>query len=798
MTRYRAMLMTSLIALMAPGNLVYAQTARSDAGRLTLPIPLPARETIGDPDAAKTSPVYPRLPTAPAGAPNIIVILTDDAGFGAASTFGGPIPTPNLDRLAARGLLYNRFHTTAMCSPTRAALLTGRNHHVVGTGALTDFASGYDGYTGIIPRDSATIAQVLKDNGYSTAFVGKHHNVPIGQNSPAGPFDQWPLGLGFDHFFGFVGAATDQWRPNLYRDNSPVPDAPIGDVLDKRLADDAVNWIHAQKAAAPDKPFFLYFAPGSVHTPLQAPADWIARFKGKFSAGYEAVRAKTLARQKRLGLVPANARLAQWPEDVPRWGALNADQRRIQQAYIETFAAMLAYQDAQFGHMLDELDRMGLTDNTLIAFIEGDNGADSAGSPEGKLSESGEIANRHTTDAEKLAALPTFGGPDAAILYSTGWALAMNAPFPQYKQVASHLGGVRNGLILSWPAGIKARGMRDQYAHVIDVAPTILAAAKVPEPETVAGVSQRPMDGIALQYSFATPDAPSRRVTQHYEMLGNRAIYHDGWLAATTPRKKPWDMVTGADAADNLALSYSWELYDLTRDFTQSRDLAKRYPVRLAEMKTLFDQEAKRNGVYPLDDRTAFNRMSAFSSAMVKKQDRYVYFGKGMTLSHDVWPSIFNRGFTIDADIRIDPAQGAGVIAAVGSAMGGWSFFLKDGIPHVAHAYAPVAADQTDVAGSQPVPVGKTTHLRFAFDYAGGGAGKGGDIIIFINGKEVGRGHLDRSIRGHANTNETFDIGLDSSVPVSPLTTGNGAFAGNIEKVEVTLGKMSEPGFPRK
>lgn len=796
MTRSRALLTTSLIALMLPSLPVRAQDMGAGVARTALPLPQPTRITVTDPDPAKTPPVYPRLPTAPAGAPNVILILTDDAGFGAASTFGGPIPTPNLDRLAARGLLYNRFHTTAMCSPTRAALLTGRNHHVVATGALTDFASGYDGYTGIIPRDSATIAQVLKDNGYNTAFIGKHHNVPVGQSSAAGPYDQWPLGLGFEHFFGFLGAGTDQWRPNLYRDNSPVPDGPIGDVLDKRLTDDAIGWIHAQKAAAPDKPFFLYFAPGSVHTPLQAPADYIARFRGKFAQGYDKVREETLARQKRLGLVPASTRLPDRPAEVPRWATLNADQQRIQQAYIETFAAMLAYQDAQFGRMLDELDRMGLTDNTLIAFIEGDNGADSAGSPEGKMSESGEIANRHTTDAEKLAALPTFGGPDAAILYSTGWAMAMDAPFPQYKQVASHLGGVRNGLVLSWPAGIKARGLRDQYAHVVDVAPTILAAAGVPQPGTVQGAPQRPMDGIALAYSFADAKVPSRRRTQYYEMLGNRAIYHDGWLAATTPLKKPWDMVTGADAADNLALNYPWELYDLSKDFSQSRNLAASNPVKLAEMKALFDQEAKRNGVYPLDDRTAFTRMNAFSGAMVRPRDYYVYYGKGIMLSHDVWPSIFNRGFTIDADIQVAAGQGDGVIAAVGSAIGGWSFFLKDGIPHVAHAFAPVPADQTDVAGGQAVPVGKPVRLRYAFDYGGGGAGKGGDIIISIDGKEVARHHLDRSIRGHANTNETFDIGLDSSVPVSPLLPGNGAFAGTIDRVEVKLGPMTKAGLP--
>ena len=459
--------------------------------------------------------VFPAIPTAPEGAPNILLVLTDDVGFGAASAFGGPVPTPNLERLARDGLRYNRFHTTAMCSPTRAALLTGRNHHAVGTGTLTDFALGAPGYDAMIPRSAATIARLLQDNGYNTAFIGKHHNVPKGPFSSSGPYDYFPTKLGFDHFFGFIGSDTDQWRPTLYRDTTRIIDEkPPTRLLDERFADDAIHWIHQQKAAAPDKPFFIYFAPGSAHTPHQAPADWIKRFRGQFAQGWDKLRTQTLQRQKAMGVVPAQTSLPGRPVYIPAWQSLSPEEQAFQQRQMEVFAAQLAFQDAQFGRIVDELHRMGVSDNTLIIFIEGDNGPDSAGSPAGAIGEATEIANRRLGQAEHARHIDQLGGPHSHSNYSTGWALAMSTPFPYYKQIASHLGGTRNGAVFSWPSRITEGGIRSQYHHVIDIFPTILHAAGITAPNIVDGVAQQAIDGIDMTYSFADSKAPDRRTTQ--------------------------------------------------------------------------------------------------------------------------------------------------------------------------------------------------------------------------------------------------------------------------------------------
>lgn len=791
--------------LMLPSALTWTALAPSCASaqtdampRTVLPIPAaPSRAVIGA-DLESSTPDFPRLPTAPAGAPNVILILTDDTGFGAASAFGGPVPTPNLERLAASGVTYNQFHTTAMCSPTRAALLTGRNTHAIGTGVLTDFANGFPGYTGIIPKSAATVAEILKDNGYATAHFGKHHNVPIGQRSVAGGFDQWPVGLGFENFFGFIGADTDQWNPTLVRDNTLIGNPAPGDLLDKQLADQAINWVHNRKAAAPDKPFFLYYAPGTAHTPHQAPADWIARFRGKFDSGWERMREDTLARQKALGLVPKQTRLPAWPADLPRWSTLSPDERKVQARFMEVYAAMLAYQDAQIGRLLDEVGRMGLRDNTLVIFIEGDNGSDSAGSPEGKLTEVGELANRKSTLAEKLGELDRMGGPESQPLFSTGWALALDAPFPHYKQIASHLGGTRNGAVISWPARITGRGVRGQYHHVIDVMPTILEAAGVPVPESVNGVRQQPVDGVSMEYSFNDAKAPGRRVTQYYEMLGNRAIYHDGWLANTTPRQKPWEMVFSPTANQNLTSQYTWELYDLKADFSQSTDLAARNPGKLREMQALFDAEARRYNVYPLDDRTSFARTAAMYARYITPRDRYVYWGKRVSAGPDVWPAMFNRGFTIDAEIRPGGARDSGVIASVGSWFGGWSFYLKDGRPTVAHAFSQLPGDQFTLSAPTALPANAAARVRFAFAYDGGGMGRGGTVSIALDGRQIAQGRLERSIVNPIGMDETFDVGFDGGVPVTRALPGTGDFPGAIDKVVVSVGKPGEAGLPSR
>lgn len=722
-------------------------------------------------------PHYAPLLKAPAGAPNIVVVLTDDVGFGAASTFGGPVPTPNLDRLAAHGLRYTRFHTTGMCSPTRASLLTGRNHHAVGTGIVTDTASGYPGYTGEIPRSAASIAQILRYNGYGTAMVGKHHNVPAPENSPAGPFNRWPTGLGFDHFFGFIGGDTDQWKPHLYRGVQAVADQPPpGETLDRILFDDAIGWVHKQKAAAPNQPFFLYIAPGSAHAPHQAPPEWIAKFRGKFDAGWDALRAETLRRQIKAGIVPRGTNLTPRPDAIPAWSSLSADERKADARMMEVFAAMLAYQDAQFGRLLDELERMGQSENTLIVFIEGDNGGSAEGGTEGALNEIGRLANGVVeTPATKLAAMDRMGGPGTSQLFPVGWSWATNSPFQWMKQVGSHLGGIRNGMVVSWPARIADKGgIRTSFTHVTDIMPTILEAVGLPQPAQVDGVTQQPVDGVSFTYSFDRNVAERPR-TQYFELLGNRAIYKDGWLANTTPGRLPWKM----GGSGTSPLEYQWELYDLRTDFSQSRDLAAREPKRLEELKALWNAEARRNQVYPLDDRQGDRSNGVYPEAMAR--NLYEYWSSGISVPQAVAPLLGIRSFALDADVVLPESPGSGVLAASGSHLGGWSFYLDEGKPVVIHAASHQAGDQWVISASKPIPPGPA-HIRF--EHASAGLGQGGTMTIFVNGQEVAQGEIKRSAMLAASLSETFDIGRDTGEVVIHYPRGS-EFNGTIKKVTV-------------
>jgi len=740
------------------------------------------------PAGATNAAGYPAIPKAPAGAPNILLVLTDDVGFGAASTFGGPVPTPNLDRLAARGLKYNQFHTTAMCSPTRAALLTGRNHHAVGMGSLTDFPQPAPGYNGQIPKSAATIAEVLRENGYNTAFLGKHHDMPKGPFSSAGPRDFWPNSLGFEYSLAFVGSDTDQWHPTLYRNSLRVIDTAPQPILDQRLADEAIGWVHQQKAADPDKPFFLYLAPGSAHTPHQAPPEWIARFHGKFAGGWDEIARQTLARQKAMGLVPKSIHLPAWSADIPKWSSLTPQEKAVQERMMETFAAQLSFQDAQFGRILDELDRMGQRDNTLIVFVEGDNGPDSAGSPEGSLGEVAELANKRLTPAERFTRIDAIGGPTVHSNYGTGWAQAMSTPFPYYKQIASQLGGTRNGAVISWPKGIAETGLRAQYHHVIDVFPTLLHAAGVAAPAEVDGVKQQPVDGVDMTYTFASPAAPSTHHVQYYEMLGNRAIYADGWLAATTPQRKPWEMVGGPNADTNLAPTYQWELYDLTKDFNQTRNLARSKPRQLAKMEQLFDAEARRNNVYPLDDRTAIGRSGMAIRAYVPARSHFEYWGKGISLPADVAPGLGGRAFHLSAELT----AADGVIAAVGSNLGGWSFGIEQGRPAVHHGLSALPSDQFTLVAPAALPPGQSAKVDFDFDYAGGGMGKGGIVRILVDGKVVAEKPLERSMVAPEANSETFDVGFDGGAPVDETATGPHPYQGELRKLTVDLGPIGQ------
>jgi arylsulfatase len=744
--------------------------------------------------AAQSTPAWPKPVVAPAGAPNVLLIMTDDVGFGAAGTFGGPIPTPNLDRLAKDGLLYNEFHTTAICSPTRASLLTGRNHHTVGMGTLAESATGYPGYWGIIPKSAATIAEILKDNGYNTAMFGKHHDVPMGQASAAGPFDLWPTGLGFEYFYGFIGGDTNQWNPNIYRGISPVDD-PLrdhGPTLDHALADDAIRWIHNQKANAPDKPFFAYYAPGTTHAPQQAPADWIAKFRGKFDQGWDKVREETLARQKALGVIPAATALTPRPEALPAWDSLSATEKQVYARYMEVYAGELAYQDDQIGRVLDELRRMGQLDHTLVIFIEGDNGASGEGTPKGTANEVGMLANKFDTDPNRMAKLlDQMGGARTYELYPTGWAWAMDTPFQWMKQIASHLGGTRNGLVISWPDRIKAHGeIRTQFGHVNDIMPTVLEAAGVEAPTVVNGVQQQRIDGTSLVYSFDSANAPNRHQVQYFEQLGNRAIYEDGWMASTTPRRMPWSQVS---PQGDPATDYKWELYNLNNDYSQAHDLAAAEPEKLKALQDLWWKEAERNSVLPLDDRSFLPRGMAGHMMHMTRRTDFTYWGKEISVDQEAAPQFLARSFSITANVRIPRAGMTGVLAAAGSWFGGWSFYLKDGKPVAYEAFSQLPEDQFRVAANTPVPPGKAT-IRYDFDYDGGGMERGGLMRISVDGKELARGRIEKTIMAVAGLGETFDVGLDTGAPVSPDYANEGHFAGDIDTVAVHLEPLSMGG----
>ncbi len=747
--------------------------------------PEPFAGKIG-PNVKESVEAFPNRLTAPKDAPNVLLIMTDDVGFAASSPFGGPIPTPNIDKLAANGLRYNRFNTAAMCSPTRASLLTGRNHHAVATGTVLDFTTGYPGYWSIIPKSAATVAEILKDNGYNTAMFGKNHNTPGWERSPAGPFDRWPTGLGFEYFYGFMAAETNQWSPTMYRDTVLVP-TPQDDpnyILDRDLADDAIKWIHNQKAGAPDKPFFAYLATGSGHGPHHAPKEWIEKFKGKFDQGWDQARTDTLKRQKEDGIVPADADNNPRPAGVPAWDSLSADQKKLYAHFMEVYAGVIAYQDSQIGRIVDELARMGQLDNTLVIFIEGDNGASAEGGLSGTLNEMGVVNGVKESQDWKISMMDQMGGPNTYEHYPVGWAWAMNTPFQWFKSYASHLGGVRNGLVVSWPAHIKDKGaIRPQFHHVVDIMPTILEAAGIRMPTVVNGVKQQPVNGVSMLYSFNKADAPDRHRSQYFEMLGNRAMYQDGWMASTTP-KRTFNGLYVSDGHPDT--SYSWELYDLNKDYSQAHNIAAEHPDKLKALEALWWSEAKRNNVLPIDDNLGLLRFTDARKAYESKSAGYDYWGGDISVGNEVMPPILGRSFSIVADVVI-PASGAdGVLVAAGSHFGGWGFFLKGGVPIALESFSQQASDQFRVAGPSAIPAGPAM-IEYDFDYDGGGPGKGGLMRISVNGQEVAHGRVDKTISLLAERDDTFDIGFDAGAPVSDEYKNGGRFTGDIRKVTVTV-----------
>lgn len=765
-----------LTAAAAALGLSLAPAAAAQTARTVLPIPqTPFAGVIGDTVAqSRPAPITPPV-RAPAGAPNILVFLGDDVGFGMSSTFGGPVPTPNMDRLAAAGERYNRFHTTAICSPTRAALLTGRNHHNAGVGHLTDLPSDYPGYTAHIPPSTATIAQTLRLNGYNTAMFGKHHDIPSGEETPAGPFDRWPTGLGFEYFFGFPTGDVHQWRPNLYRGVTRLPDLDGPPVLvEKRLADDAISWIHNQKAAAPDKPFFIYYASGATHAPHHAPPEYVARFRGKFDQGWDKVREETLRRQIAMGVVPRGTKMAPRPADVPAWSELSADQRAFAIRSMEVAAAMLAYQDEQFGRVLDELERMGQLDNTLVMVVQGDNGASAEAGPPGTVNEIGHLSNGLKEDDAWLAAnIDKLGTEYTYASYPMGWAWAMNTPFPWTKQYASMLGGTRNGMIMSW----KGRAARPgsvcaEFGHVIDIAPTALEAAGVPAPETVYGVKQKPMDGRSLLPSLTAcqPDTPR---TQYFEITGKIGLYQDGWFLSSDDGRKPWQQTPGADfdAADPR-----WALYDLRGDFAQATDVAARHPERVKAMVATWREEAKRNNVFPLDHRFTHGR----GRMPLQTGKAFDYWGADVSIPAMKGPNFIGRSFTLDADVRLDKPDASGAIFALGSRFGGWSLFLDQGRPTLVYAYSTHPGDITRIAASEAVPSG-AGKLRLTF--ASEGMGRGGEAQLLVGDRVVASGRVPRTLITAAGLGEMLDVGRDTGVPVTDYRTPLGRLEGDVSHV---------------
>lgn len=741
--------------------------AAADKTRNVLPKPEPLFQGKIGRTVPESKPDFPKEVHAPSGAPNVLVIMTDDVGFGAASTWGGPVSTPALDRLARQGLRYNQCHTTALCSPTRAALLTGRNHHSASTGNIMEFGTGYPGYSSLKSRSVGTIGQMLKYNGYATAWFGKNHNVPDWHTSQAGPFDYWPTGLGFDYFFGFIGGDAHQWRTPIFENTVPyeAPEqrGPDPKHFDELLADRVISWVQMQHAVAPQKPFFAYYVTGTAHAPHHAPKDWIAKYKGQFDHGWDRIREETLERQKKLGVVPMNTQLTSRPKDIPAWDSLSADQKRVYARMMEVYAAALSHADHQIGRVIESIDDLGILDNTVVVYLMGDNGASAEGSLQGTVNEIGINANGVPESIDYLVSMiDELGGPKTYNHYPVGWAHAMNTPFQWTKQVASHFGGTRNGMVISYPKRIKDKGtLRTQFTHVIDVVPTILDVAGLKAPAEIEGVKQKPIEGVSLVYSFDDAKAPTRHPTQYFEMMANRAIYHEGWMACTTPARMPWVNFGQSPKPDD----FQWELYHIDEDFSQANDLAAKHPEKLNELQQVFDREAKKYNVYPLDSTMAERVDPAIRPSLTRGRTKFVYYSGLTRIPEGSSPDVKNKSFSMTADVEI-PADGAsGVLGTLGGRFGGWGLLVFDGKPEFAYAFSNQSKHIYRISSPTALSPGKHT-IRFDFKYNGGGIGKGGEGVLSVDGKQVAQGRIEQTIRARFSFDETMDFGEDTGTPV--------------------------------
>jgi arylsulfatase len=757
-------------------------------------LPIPDGQHVGvttydakDP-ATKYPPITPLRP--PKGAPNILIVMIDDAGFGASSAFGGPCHTPTAERLAAGGLKYNRFHTTALCSPTRQALLTGRNHHSVNMGGITEIATSAPGYNSIRPKNKAPIAEILKLNGYSTAQFGKCHEVPVWETSPMGPFHQWPTGSGFEYFYGFVGGETNQWYPAIYEGTTPVEPVASPDEgyhFTEDMTNRAIKWVKQQKALVPDKPFFMYFVPGATHAPHHVPQDWIEKQRGRFDDGWDKLRERTFARQKELGVVPEAAELTKRPPEIPAWEDMPEALKPILRREMEVYAAFLEHTDHHVGRLIDTLAELRVLDDTLVYYIIGDNGASGEGTLNGCFNELAVLNGMAGLETPEflVSKLDAFGGPDAYNHYAVGWAHAMDTPYQWTKQFASHWGGTRNGTIVHWPKGVRARGeVRAQFCHVIDVAPTLLEVAGLPAPTFVNGVQQAPHEGVSMAYSFDDAAAAERHTIQYFELAGNRGIYHQGWSAMTKHANIPWLPAKPPPFDEDV-----WELY-APDDWTQARDIARANPEKLAYLQRLFLIEATKHSVLPLDDRK-FERMNADLAGrpQLAQGQSQLLFGGMDRLTEGSILNTKNKSHAVTAEVDVPESGAEGVIIAQGGSVGGWSLYAKDGKP--TYCYNFFGLEPFIVDSTSPIPPG-THQVRMEFKYDGGGLARGGDVSLYIDGQRVGEGHVGRTEPMLFSADETCDVGLELGSPVSPeYGTHNNRFSGDVRWVQIDLGTDS-------
>ncbi|WP_268124358.1 arylsulfatase [Roseivirga pacifica] len=723
---------------------------------------------------------YPQPLEAPEGAPNVIVILLDDVGFGQAGIMGGPIPTPSMDKLAEEGLTYTRFHTTGICSPTRAALLTGRNHHQVGFGTISELSTGYPGYNSIWGKDVGTVAEVLKQNGYSTAAWGKWHNTPDWETNPIGPFNQWPTGLGFEYFYGFQGGETSQYYPQLFKNTTPVEPTKTpeeGYHLTEDLTEDAIAWVSQQRSINPDKPYFMYFATGAAHAPLHSPKEWSDKFKGQFDDGWDVMREHTLERQKKMGIVPENTKLSARPESIPAWETLSDDEKKLYARQMEVFAGFLAHTDYWTGKLIERARSLPGGENTMVVYIIGDNGSSAEGSMTGTLNNM-MTQNGFPDNVERqLTEMEDLGGPEHENHFAVPWAWAGSAPFQWMKRVPSHFGGTRNGMIVSWPASIKANGeKRTQFHHVIDIAPTIYEAANIKMPTRINGVDQTPLAGVPMNYSFAKANAEDTRTTQYFETGGHRAIYHEGWVAASF-HGIPWQLSGSVGFKDN-----DWELYNIEEDFSEATDVSADHPEKLEELKTIFDKEAKKYDVYPLDDRFVERATNPNRPSVVRGKTEFTYLSGTTRIPEGSAPPAYARTHTISANINYNKGD-EGVIVANGGSSAGYSLYIKGG--KLIYYYNFFHLNHYEVA-STTLPEGDLS-IQMIYTQESNEPGGGGNAKLIVNGTEVGQGNIGKVVPARYSATETMDIGMDLGSTVSAEYKAPFAYTGQIEYVKYKL-----------